>query len=77
MLTFAMFRIPFDGRSSTAVDIRDTTSGPNAPDLEIVWFPVAVLGVPTPKNVHGVSIVRLLFFTPSALRVVNYALTLL
>ncbi|EIM79461.1 GMC oxidoreductase [Stereum hirsutum FP-91666 SS1] len=49
-------RIPFDGRSSTAVDIRDTTSGPNAPDLEIVWFPVAVLGVPTPKNVHGVSI---------------------
>lgn len=61
------FRIPFDGKSSAMVDIRDTTSGPSAPNLEIIWFPVAVLDVPTPTDVHGVSIVGLLFFTNSAL----------
>lgn len=53
-------RIPFDGKASTPLPIRDTSSGPNAPDIEILWFPVVVLGfgVPSPKGVHGVSIVR-------------------
>lgn len=56
-----MFSIPFNGKASTPLPIRDTTSGPNAPDLEILWFPIVVLGfgVPTPKGVHGVSIVCL------------------
>ncbi|EIM79458.1 GMC oxidoreductase [Stereum hirsutum FP-91666 SS1] len=51
-------RIPFDGKASTPLSIRDTSSGPNAPDIEILWFPVVVLGfgVPPPKGVHGVSI---------------------
>lgn len=60
VLIQSIFRIPFDGKASTPLSIRDTSSGPNAPDIEVLWFPVVVLGfgVPPPKGVHGVSIVR-------------------
>lgn len=71
MLIQSIFRIPFDGKASTPLTIRDTSSGPNAPDIEILWFPVVVLGfgVPPPKGVHGVSIVRRLF--PSSVTLLN------
>ncbi len=48
--------LPFN----TDAPVRDNTSGPNSPDLEIIWMPLLVLEGGTkrpPKGVTGVSMV--------------------
>ncbi|KAI0052433.1 GMC oxidoreductase [Auriscalpium vulgare] len=50
--------LPLSSPASANVPIKDTTSGPHSPDLEVVWFPLVVagFGVDVPAGVYGVTI---------------------
>ncbi|KAF8996787.1 GMC oxidoreductase [Cyathus striatus] len=50
--------LPYESRSGGSLVPIDVTSGPNSPDIEIVWFPAIVLDnghTPTPKGVVGIT----------------------
>ncbi|KAI0045900.1 GMC oxidoreductase [Auriscalpium vulgare] len=50
--------LPFDTKHGKRVEIKDNTSGPRSPDLEIVWFPLLTgnLSVPAPSGTHGITL---------------------
>lgn len=50
--------LPFYSESQSGAPVKDNTSGPNAPDLEIIWMPLLVLENGTkrpPRGVTGIS----------------------
>ncbi|KAI0295100.1 GMC oxidoreductase [Multifurca ochricompacta] len=51
-------KLPYSSKSASGVPVRANKTGPNTPDLEIVWFPLVIggFGVQTPPGVYGTTV---------------------
>ncbi|KAF7791371.1 hypothetical protein EIP86_002385 [Pleurotus ostreatoroseus] len=55
-------KLPFTSKSSNGLPVRDLTSGPGAPDIEIMWAPICVIGdggVQPPSGTLGITMLAI------------------